>query len=423
MASEFHPHAVIEKIVREEWGRVLSILVGQFRDFELAEDALQEALILALDRWRPKHGGFPANPCGWLLKIAKRKIIDQIRRRESFRGKEEQIVANIESNHSSFDLPDEMKDDEAIPDERLRLIFTCCHPALAEEARVALTLQTLGGMKTLEVARAFLVPEATMAQRLVRAKRKIKTARIPYEIPGPEHLDERLDSVLSVIYLIFNEGYSTSSGDDAVRTELCDDAIRLGRILVSIAPEHPEAKGLLALMLLHHARAPARIGTDGRLVTLDCQDRTLWDREKIGEGLAILGLAINARRPGAYQIQAAISALHAEAPNHASTDWQQIYQLYQELYRHRPSPVVSINSIVALSFAGGPEAALEALEEIRNEPKLQNYLPLHAAHADFLRRAGAPQQAAIAYRKAIKLSGNTPERSFLEERLREMEKG
>ena len=417
MAPEQHPHFVIERIVREEWGRVLSVLVAQLRDLELAEDALQEALIAALDQWRPETGGLPTNPCGWLLKTAKRKMIDQIRRRENFRSKEEQIVANIESQQSDHDVDD----NKSISDERLRLIFTCCHPALAENARVGLTLQTLGGLKTPEVARAFLVPESTVAQRLVRAKRKIKVARIPYEIPDASQLPERLNSVLATIYLIFNEGYSASSGDRAVRVDLCEEAIRLGRILVTVAPEHAEAKGLLALMLLHHSRSAARTDDKGNLVVLEDQNRDLWNRSFIDQGTIILDEALASKTPGPYQLQAAISALHANADDHESTDWQQIYLLYGNLHDLNPSPVIRLNGIVALSFAGGPDAALDALHEIRDEPALHNYLPLHAAEADFFRRAGNKEKAATAYRQAIDLAGNSLEKTFLENRLRSID--
>lgn len=416
-----NPHTIIEAVVREEWGRALSILVGQVGDFELAEDALQDALIAALDQWSDTQRGIPDNPCSWLIAVAKRKMIDQVRRRENFRKKEEEIVATYKANSPEYEDPHSPDDHQPIPDERLRLIFTCCHPAIGEDARVALTLQTLGGLKTPEVARAFLVPEATMAQRLVRAKRKIKVARIPYEIPNADQLPERLSSVLGTIYLIFNEGYSASSGEDPVRTDLCEEAIRLARILVTVAPAHPEAKGLLALMLLHHSRSKARVDKDGNLKTLEDQNRSLWRQDLIDQGLVILEEALKGKSPGPYQLQAAISALHAEAPEYAATDWQQIYLLYQRLYQIQPSPIVRLNSIVALSFAGGPEAAIEALQEIREESKLQNYLPLHASEADFFRRAGRKKEAAIAYRRSIKLAGGRAEKKFLKQRLGEVE--
>ncbi len=423
MVSGEHPHVIIEDVIREEWGRVLSVLVGQIRDFELAEDSLQDALIVALEQWGEAATGIPEDPSAWLLKVARRKMIDQVRRRENIRRKQDEIVAAIESNFQLPPDPSGADEEFAIPDERLRLIFTCCHPALSEEARVGLTLQTLGGLKTPEIAKSFLIPEATMAQRLVRAKRKIKVARIPYEIPEAEDLPERLSSVLATIYLIFNEGYSASSGDDSVRSDLCEEAIRLGRILVTVAPEHAEAKGLLALMLLHHSRSAARIDSDGNLIILEDQDRGLWNRELIGQGVIILEEGLAHQTPGPYQLQAAISALHAEAANHASTDWQQIYLLYQALLRLQPDPVVRLNALVSLSYAGGPDAALDALAEIRDEPQLQNYLPFHATEADFLRRVGKGKEAVAAYQRALELAGNAPERAFLEGRLREVEEG
>lgn len=407
MVSEEHPHAVIESVVREEWGRVLAILVAKIRDFELAEDALQDALIAALDQW--SRDGVPANPSAWLLTVAKRKMIDQVRRRENFRAKQDEIVADIE--------PDMPGEEESIPDERLRLIFTCCHPALAEDARVGLTLQTLGGLKTPEVARAFLVPEPTMAQRLVRAKRKIKIARIPYQVPDAEHLPERMESVLATLYLIFNEGYAASSGEQSVRGDLCDEAIRLGRILVKVAPDDPEAKGLLALMLLHHSRSAARADAEGNLITLEEQDRSRWNSALVDQGTVILDEAILGNAAGPYRLQAAISALHAEASDHGSTDWQQIHLLYEHLYALHPSPVIRLNGIVALSYAGGPDAALAALEEIRSEAQLANYQPFHAAEADFHRRTGDAAAASASYRRAIELAGTDAERRFLEKRL------
>ncbi|MCL4107878.1 UNVERIFIED_CONTAM: hypothetical protein GTU68_001195 [Idotea baltica] len=418
MVSEEHPHAIIERVVREEWGRVLSILVAQLQDFQLAEDALQDALVSALKQWTPDAGGIPDNPCGWLLRVAKRRMIDQVRRRENFRSKEEQIVASMESADND---PAEMYDqDDAVPDERLRLIFTCCHPALAQEVRVALTLQTLGGLKTAEVARAFVVPESTMAQRLVRAKKKIKTARIPYTVPDAGQLEERAASVLEVLYLIFNEGYAASAGEGGVRADLCDEAIRLAQIFVAIMPGNAESKGLLALMLLHHARSPARADAVSMLVLLEDQDRDLWNRGMIDQGLLILEKALAEKTPGPYQIQAAISALHARSPDHQSTDWQQIYFLYGRLYEWNRSPVVRLNAIVALSYAGGPEAALVALNEVRHDGRLQSYLPLHATEADLHRRVGDKPNAIAAYRRALALAEDGQQRAFLEQRLSDL---
>ena len=404
--------AIIERIVREEWGQVLSILVAQLRDIQLAEDALQDALVLALERW---PAGIPDNPCGWLLQVAKRKMIDQVRRRESLRGKQDAILASLKT-----DAEAEMPEPNSIPDERLRLIFTCCHPALAEEARVALTLQTLGGLTTPEIARAFLISEPTMAQRLVRVKRKIKTARIPYEVPDSEHLGDRQASVLAVVYLIFNEGYSASSGENPIRADLCDEAIRLARMLVGLMPRDAETKGLLALMLLHHSRSDARIGAGGEFVRLQDQNRGSWDRDKINMGLVILEDALAGQSPGPYQLQAAISALHAQAPDHESTDWRQIYQLYERLHALHPSPVIRLNAIVALSYAEGPEVALQALAELRGKPKLQNYLPLHAAEADFQRRIGNSARAIAAYERAIAVAGNESERAFFQKQIQQL---
>ncbi len=411
--SKKGPQTIIEQVVREEWGRALSILVSQIRDIELAEDALQDAVLVALEKW---DANIPQNPCAWLISVAKRRMIDQVRRRENFRSKESEIV-----NAYDFNDPQEFEDEEPIPDHRLKLIFACCHPAIAEESRVALTLQTLGGLKTSEVAKAFLVPEATMAQRLVRAKRKIKVARIPYEVPPEESLPERFSSVLATIYLIFNEGYASSTGANPIRLDLCNEAIRLCRVLTQIAPEHAEAKGLLALLLLHHSRSAARIDSQGNFVTLEHQDRSLWDRELAGQGLLILEEALSEKETGPYQLQAAISALHIEAETYESTDWQQIYLLYERLHSLQPSPIVKLNQIVALSFAGGPEAALDALEAIRDHPKLQTYLPMHAAEADFYRRAGMNTKAANSYRRALQLAKAKSETAFFQSRLKEVE--
>lgn len=403
---------LIERLVREEWGRVLAILVSKLRDVQLAEDALQDALIAAHQQWNAD--ALPANPSAWLLRVAQRKMIDQIRRRETFRDKQDSIIASLEE---SADL---MDDDEAIPDERLRLICTCCHPALAEESRVALTLQTLGGLTTPEVARAFLVSEPTMAQRLVRAKRKIRLAGIPYEVPGPEALPERIVSVSEVIYLIFNEGYSASSGSDSVRVDLCREAVRLGRMLLSLAPAMAELQGLLALMLLHASRIPARSNSAARLIPLDEQDRSLWDQKLIAEGTQLLDDAMGLKQVGPYQIQAAISALHAAASDFETTDWKQIWLLYQRLNELQPSPVVALNGIVALSYAGGPDAALAALERLRSAHSLEDYLPVHAAAADFFRRMDRLPEATAAYQRCLNLAGTEAERGFFGERLRRL---
>ncbi len=410
-ASLEQTRAAVKGIVREEWGRVLASLVGQLRDFALAEDALQDAIVAALGHW--PGAGLPAQPRAWLLQTARRKAIDRLRRDASFRAKRAELAVLSELDRQA--TQDDV--DETIGDERLRLIFTCCHPALAEAARVALTLRTLGGLATEEIARAFLVPEATMAQRLTRAKRKIKAAGIPYEVPEPDLWAERLGSVLSVIYLIFNEGYAATSGEAPTRSELCHEAIRLGWILAQLVPGEPETAGLLALMLLHDSRRVARSDAQGNLITLEKQDRAHWDQGQIATGARLLKDALIQGNTGPYQIQAAISALHAQAPSHTATDWQEITLLYGELYAFQPSPVVRLNAAVALSFAEGAEAALPTLAELEKQGALARYQPYYAAHADTLRRAGHMIPAAKAYRQALALTRNAAERRFLEGRL------
>ena len=409
-----HLQPRIDAIFREERGRVLANLVRSIRDFELAEDALQEAVVAALHAWR-KPDAFPEHPGRWLYHVARRKMIDVIRRRESFRHKTADIVISLQNNHD--DAENVWQNADEIPDERLRLMFTCCHPALSADAQIALTLQTLGGLKTPEIARAFLLPETTMAQRLVRAKRKIKVARIPYQVPHADQLGERLDGVLSTLYLIFNEGYLTTHHSHPLRTELCDEAIRLARILVRLVPDHAEAKGLLALLVLHHARSPARLDAEGHLVTLEDQDRSRWNAALISQGTLILEEALVGQTPGPFQLQAAISALHSTAPDHASTDWPQIHLLYQRLHDLQPSPVVQLNAIVALSFAQGPAVALRALASLQQEPTLQAYLPLHATAADLHRRMNHPDAAKAAYRRALALADNEAQRQFFTRRI------
>jgi len=405
--------AAIARAFREERAIVLATLIRKAGDFQLAEDAVQDAFEAAVTQWR--RDGVPANPGAWITTAARRRAIDRLRRDRSVADRAERLaeLSRLDAQHEE----PSMEDESTIVDDRLRLIFTCCHPALEMPARVALTLRALGGMTTGEIARAFLVAEPTMGKRIVRAKRKIADAHIPYRVPAGEELPDRLRGVLRVVYLIFNEGYAATEGDRLVRGELCDEAIRLGELLCRLMPDDAEAWGLLALMLLHDARRAARVDPSGRYVALDEQDRALWDEDRIRAGLARLERAVRLRRPGEYQLQAAITALHIQAPDAEATDWAQIAELYGALGRLNPSPVVELNRAVAVGLASGPAAGLELLEPLLADPAVERYQPLHAAHAELLSRAGDATGAARAYERAIALTANAVERTELERRL------
>ena len=435
----------IETLYRSESGRVLATLVRLLGDLDLAEEAMHEAFAAALESW--PQTGIPDNPRPWLISTARFKAIDAIRRRVRFDATQQDLVAHTEARLNEAQITGVQiaevqinearmrqaslaahnganKNDAEIEDDRLRLIFTCCHPALPPEGQVALTLREVCGLTTEEIARAFLVTPATLAQRIVRAKAKIREERIPYEVPTPEELPERLDAVLQVIYLVFNEGYSAAAGAEVTRAELTGEAIRLGRLLTELRTEpgivDPEIVGLLALMLLHESRRAARTSSTGELILLENQDRSRWNRELIAEGVALVEKALNSRRFGAYTLQAAIAAVHAEAESSAATDWRQIVALYNQLVRIHPSPVAHLNRAVAIAMRDGPEAGLRHIDAVLENGELANYYLAHSARADLYRRLGRTAEALSSYERALALTQQEPERQFLQERIRQL---
>jgi len=410
--------AMLDSLYRVESGRILATLIRLLGDFDLAEEAMHEAFAAALSLW-PKSG-VPGKPRPWLISTARFKAIDTLRRRARFDASQDELARYLEAQLSSAEKSDE---EDSFEDDRLRLIFTCCHPALPPEGQVALTLREVCGLTTEEIARAFLVTPATLAQRIVRAKAKIRETPIPYEVPTPQELPERLGAVLHVIYLVFNEGYSAAAGTEVTRAELTGEAIRLGRLLFELRPEpevEPEVIGLLSLMLLQESRHAARTSPTGQLILLENQDRSLWNREQIAEGLALLEKALKSHRFGSYTLQAAIAAVHAEAESIAATDWRQIVALYDRLLRIQPSPVVQLNRAVAIAECDGPEAGLTNIDAVLEHSELANYYLAHSARADMYRRLGRTAEARAAYEKALALTQQKPERQFLQERIRQL---
>jgi RNA polymerase sigma-70 factor, ECF subfamily len=407
--------AAVESVFRSESGRIIAGLIRISHSFDLAEEAMQDAFAAAVVSWRAE--GIPGNPAAWITTTARRKLIDYARREQTRRDHEGQLLYEYESRSSAID--EEMS--RPFEDDRLSLIFTCCHPALNLEAQVALTLRTLGGLTTPEIARAFLLPEPTLAQRLVRAQRKIQQARIPYQVPSAASLPERLAAVQAVLYLIFNEGYSASSGDNLVRRELCAEAIRLARTLVELMPDNPESMALLALMLLHDSRRDARSSLDGQLVLLEEQDRSLWRRDQIAEGIRLVERALGRRNLGPYQLQAAIAAVHAEAPTAGETDWKQIAALYSILSTIQFSPIVSLNHAVAVAMSEGPEQGLALIDDLGSSGELDSYHLFHAARADLLRRLGRSREARESYRRGLALTTNAVELRYLRRRISELD--
>jgi RNA polymerase sigma-70 factor (ECF subfamily) len=411
-----HDHrATVESVFRNESGRIVAGLIRVSHSFDLAEEAMQDAFAAAVVSWQAD--GVPDNPAAWITATARRKLIDYARREQTRRNNEDQLLYEYESR--SFVIDDEMN--QPFEDDRLSLIFTCCHPAINMQAQIALTLRTLGGLTTTEIARAFLVPEATLAQRLVRAQRKIQQARIPFQVPAPDSLPERLSAVQKVLYLIFNEGYSASSGDSLLRRELCAEAIRLARTLLELMPQNPENMALLALMLLHDSRRDARSTSDGQLIPLEEQDRTLWHQDQIAEGIRLVERALGRRNVGPYQLQAAIAAIHAEARTAGETDWKQIAALYGILSTTQASPIVALNHAVAVAMSESLERGLEMIDELGAGGELDSYRLYHAARADLLRRMGRNPEAMESYRRALALTSNAVELRYLGRRLSELD--